>query len=118
LTANDQPTERFLAGFDGLDSGFDVWLTIQRRLLRERVERAVKDIAERGGRQARVAAATALINIDQTNEFACRTLMEAQAARGELSAALDIYKRLWDHLGQEYDMEPSPETQALAVRLK
>ncbi|MBN8939122.1 MAG: tetratricopeptide repeat protein [Rhizobiales bacterium] len=119
LTSTDLPADSLLAGFDGLDPAFDVWLAIQRRLLRERLERALLGLVEPNvSEPVLIAAATALMNIDQTNEYACRKLMEARASRGELSAALKIYNRLWDHLGDEYDMEPSPETQALAVRLK
>jgi DNA-binding SARP family transcriptional activator len=117
LISVEKPPEALLAGFDGLDAGFDVWLAIQRRLLRERLERALLSVVDGGG-ETTIAAATALVNIDPTNEFACRCLMEGRAARGEVSAALKVYKELWDHLDEEYDMEPSPETQALAVRLK
>jgi len=119
LTSIEQPHEALLAGFEGLDPGFDVWLAIHRRLVRERFEHSLLILADDDGNQeTAIRAATALMNIDPTNEVACRILMRARAARGELSAGLKIYRNLWDHLADEYDMEPSPETQALAIQLK
>lgn len=119
LTSMDEPHEALLAGFEGLDPGFDVWLAIHRRLIRERFEHELLALAEENiGQETTIRAATALMNIDATNEVACRILMRVRAARGELSAGLKIYRKLWDHLADEYDMEPSPETQALAIELK
>lgn len=119
LASMDLPQETLLRGLDDLDPGLDVWLAIQRRLWRERLETVLFVLSsQQPSIETRLAAATVLVNIDPTNEDACRTLMRARASRGEISAALKIYNRLWEHLGEEYDMEPSPETQALAVELK
>jgi DNA-binding SARP family transcriptional activator/TolB-like protein len=110
--------DALLAGFEGIDSGFDVWLTIQRRLLREKMERSLVQCLDNGVGDTPLAAASALLNIDPSNEHACRRLMDLRAQHGDIAGALKAYKRLWDHLDADYDMEPSPETQALAVRLK
>lgn len=119
LASLNLPHEALMEGFDGLDPDLDVWLTIQRRLWRERLEGLLFPLASGGhGSDVMIAAATVLMNIDPTNEDACRTLMRVRAERGEVSAALKIYNALWEHLADEYDMEPSAETQALAVELK
>jgi DNA-binding SARP family transcriptional activator/TolB-like protein len=110
--------DALLAGFEGIDGGFDVWLTIQRRLLREKMERSLVQCLDHGVGDTPLAAASALLNIDPSNEHACRRLMDLRAQQGDIAGALKAYKRLWDHLDADYDMEPSPETQALAVRLK
>ncbi len=44
--------------------------------------------------------------------------MRARAFAGDMSGALRVYKTLWDLLGEEYDMEPSPATQALVAEIK
>lgn len=119
LSSLNLPHEALLQGLDGLDPSFDVWLAIERRLWRERLESLLFPLSKgQGGDDVAVAAAMVLMNIDPTNEEACRILMRHRAARGEISAALKIYNALWSHLEDEYDMEPSPETQALAVELK
>jgi tetratricopeptide (TPR) repeat protein len=62
--------------------------------------------------------ATALRNIDPTNELACRALMETYARQGNIAAALKIYKELWELLDRDYGMEPSPATEELVARIK
>ncbi|TVQ57991.1 MAG: hypothetical protein EA355_02955 [Rhodobacteraceae bacterium] len=107
-----------LAGFDDLDPAFAEWLTARRRALLDRLTAAL---------EARMAAADdeparrwagALLALDPAHEPACRRLMESDAARGDVRAALRRYADLWDLLDDEYAAEPSPETQALAVALK
>ena len=62
--------------------------------------------------------AKALLNVDPTNEKACRRLMRARFTAGDVAGALTIYKTLWDLLAEDYDMEPSAETQALVAEIK
>ena len=50
--------------------------------------------------------------------MACQYLMRACLASGDAVGALAAYKQLWEHLEQEYDIEPSPATQELAVAIK
>jgi tetratricopeptide (TPR) repeat protein len=44
--------------------------------------------------------------------------MQLRAASGDVGGALAVYKRLWDVLDEEYDVEPSKETQELVAVLK
>jgi TolB-like protein len=44
--------------------------------------------------------------------------MQLRAASGDVGGALAVYKRLWDVLDEEYDVEPSKETQELVAILK
>jgi len=111
--------DTLLPGFDSLDPAFGEWLQIQRQLFADRLERDLsKQLALANAPDETAALATALLNLDPTHEEACRKLMSVLAERGEIGAALKAYKQLWDVLADEYDMEPSPQTQELAVSLK
>jgi DNA-binding SARP family transcriptional activator len=118
LTMRRLPDE-LLPGFDALDPGFGEWLLIQRRLVAERLERALtRSLTLATTSDDTIAIATALLNLEPTHEEACRALMSAFAERGEIAAALKAYKQLWDVLEEDYDMEPSPQTQELVVKIK
>jgi DNA-binding SARP family transcriptional activator/TolB-like protein len=111
--------DELLRGFDTLDPSFGEWLLIQRRLLGERLERALsRSLASNLSDDDRLTVATVLFNLQPTHEEACRVLMATLAARGEVAAALKAYKQLWDVLADECDMEPSAQTQELVVRIK
>src|SRR5204863_93244 len=49
---------------------------------------------------------------------AARLMMRLRAEAGDIGGALSVYKRLWDLLGEEYDVEPSKKTQELVAALK
>src|SRR4029453_16559483 len=68
--------------------------------------------------EARTRAAHAVLNLDLTHEESARVLMTLRAASGDIGGALAIYKRLGGVLDQEYDVEPSKETQELVATLK
>jgi DNA-binding SARP family transcriptional activator len=112
-------TETLLSGLDNVDPAFQVWLLTKRQLLLDRLTLALERLlpAEGDSREAS-AAALALLNLDPTHEIACRHLIRARAARGDIGGALKIYKSLWDLLEVDYDIEPSNETQALVVGIK
>jgi DNA-binding SARP family transcriptional activator len=112
-------TDTLLSGLDNVDPSFQVWLLAKRQLLHDRLTLALERLlpTEDDSRDAS-AAALALLNLDPTHEVACRHLIRARAARGDIGAALKIYKSLWDLLDADYDIEPSKETQALIVGIK
>lgn len=114
-----QFSERILEGFEDLDPSFRVWLLARRQSLQERLLSALERILARGpSNSERFRAAEALINLDRTHEEAVRFLMLARAATGNISAALKLYNTLWQLLDEDYDMEPSAETQSLVAEIK
>jgi DNA-binding SARP family transcriptional activator len=111
-------SDAILPGLDDLDPVFCEWLTGRRAALLARLTAALeRRMAEADGEAARPWA-VALVGLDPAHEPACRRLMESDAARGDVRAALKRYAALWELLDEEYAAEPSPETQELAVRLK
>ena len=112
--------DTLLANLETVDPVFQVWVQAKRHALHDRLSvilgsaLAVVDAA--GGEGAEIAQA--LVNLDPTHEAGCRHLMRLHVARGEIGAALKVYKALWDLLGEEYGTEPSQDTQDLVVRIK
>ena len=111
---------RFAADLWGLDPVFDAFLTERRAAwlaaragdLRARLRRA--DLLPEASR----ILAERLRELAPQDEEATRALMALDIAAGNKARALDHYRRLWEVLDEEFDIEPSPETQALAVSLK
>lgn len=112
--------ETLLAGFEDIDPEFRVWLLAKRQTLQERLLRGLEAglVAERGDVRNKKRLAEAIINLDPTHEEACRYLMQARAAEGDVSGSLRVYKALWDLLDEEYGMEPSAKTQQLVAEIK
>ena len=112
--------DRIMAGFEDLDREFASWLTVCRQQWRKTfiggIERILRDPAS--GEKIAAEAAHALLDIDPTHEEAYRILILQQALRGNIAAALKLYATLWDLLQNDYDMEPSDETQRLIVDIK
>ncbi|MBL8563576.1 MAG: hypothetical protein JNN06_14995 [Gemmobacter sp.] len=112
---------RFAADLWGLDPVFDSFLTERRAVwlgalagaLRTRLALPVTA----AGRSPRLIAER-LRELMPQDEAATRTLMQLDIAAGNKAAALDHYRLLWEVLEEEFDIEPSPETQAIAVSLK
>lgn len=110
----------FLDGFDDLSPSFDIWLRSQRQAWAERIFAALDDgSADKGAPIARrLTMARARMRLDPTNEDVCRRFMALSLEAGDTGGALSAYQRLWDVLDEEFGMEPSATTQALAVRIK
>jgi DNA-binding SARP family transcriptional activator len=56
--------------------------------------------------------------MDPTHEIACQELMRACVVSGNTAAALAAYRKLWECLQREHDIEPSMATQELVVTIK
>lgn len=113
-------SETLMAGFEDLDPSLRTWLLVSRESLRGRLVRDLEDqiaTAAEEGRDLR-RLAQALLQIDPTHEAACQVLIRSLADEGDNAGALAAYKRLWDLLAEEYDTEPSEQTQALIAAIK
>jgi DNA-binding SARP family transcriptional activator/TolB-like protein len=113
-------TDSLLAGYDDIDPSFRSWLLVHREGLRQKLTRGLEDQlvgAPLEGSQAR-RLAEALIHLDATHEGAYQRLIGSYADAGDIASALAAYKKLWELLGDEYDMEPSERTQGLIAAIK
>jgi DNA-binding SARP family transcriptional activator len=111
--------DAFLRGYDEVDSAFASWLAVRRESLRQLlVERLEAQLSNAPHIEATKRIARALLQMDPAHEIACQALMRTHVACGNVGAALAAYKQLWDCLEREYDVEPSPVTQALLVAIR
>lgn len=114
--------DSILAGLDAIDPAFGSWLQAARQNLQNRLagylEGALppEDVATVAPAAETVARALAML--DPANERAARLIIRSRWAAGDIGTALRTYDKLWKHLEQEFDAEPSPETQDLIASLK
>jgi DNA-binding SARP family transcriptional activator/TolB-like protein len=118
----DQPNQidDILAEVENSDPAFQTWLLAKRQTLRDQIIRHLETCL-RALKQPTVAGqniAQAIVNLDQTHEEACRYLIRAHIADGAVGSALKIYKSLWDLLEEDYDVEPTQQTQDLIAEIK
>ena len=109
-----------LLGFDDLDPVFQQWLTITRRSWEEEIQQLLTNRlgSEERSRFDRCWSAQQLVRYDPSNEVAQRFLMWEQASSGNATAATRRYNELYTYLDQEFDTEPSQQTQALIAKIK
>lgn len=112
--------DRILYGLEALDQSFAAWLHVVRQNWNNAIVRELQRIIRDASLSAETArsATEALLRIDPTHEEAHRRCIRYYADHGNTAAALKQYNELWDLLGNEYDMEPETETQALIVEIK
>jgi len=113
-------TEQILTEVETVDPVYRTWLLAKRQSLYDVISRhleAVLRVTLPTG-EAGEDLAAAILNLDPTHEEACRFLMSTRAARGDISSALKIYNTLWQVLEDDYDVEPSGQTQQLVARIK
>lgn len=111
--------ERLFDRFDGLDESFTAWLRVRRQQLHDRLRSALEDrLASPGGGADIEEVAVALLNLDPTHEPACRAYIHARARSGDFSGAVRAYDDLWRVLEEEFDTQPSADTQNLIVEIK
>ena len=113
-------TETILTGYDNLDPSFGEWLRVQRESIRQQLIRSLEThlLNSPCMEDCTRRLALALVQVDPTHEMACRKLMSAYVDAGDVAGALAVYKKLWDHLEKDYDMEPSTATQELVAAIK
>jgi DNA-binding SARP family transcriptional activator len=113
-------TDSFLRGYDDIDPAFGSWLAIKRESVRQLLIRRLEAQLSNASLQVEATKriARALIQIDPTHEIACQKLMRACVASGNTAAALAAYRKLWECLEREHDIEPSMATQEIVVAIK
>jgi DNA-binding SARP family transcriptional activator len=113
----------FLAGFSLGDApGFDDWAAIQREVWRRRLGLILDRLSEiqfaHGDLAGASETASQWIVLDALNEVAYRRKMRAHFAAGERGQALETYEACRSILAAELDIEPEPDTTALAQRIR
>jgi adenylate cyclase len=113
-------SETLLTGYDDLDQAFGEWLLIERGNLLQRLVRRLEEQLANATLNAREhkRVAESLIQLNPGHEGAYQALIRQYADEGDIGDALAAYKKLWDWLGEEYDMEPSEKTQTLIAAIK
>jgi DNA-binding SARP family transcriptional activator len=101
---------------------FERWLARERERLRTRAADAARGLAERevaaGRADEAVRWARRAAELAPLDEGAARALMELLDRNGDRAAALLAYAELAQRLGEELEVDPAPETQALAERVR
>jgi DNA-binding SARP family transcriptional activator/Flp pilus assembly protein TadD len=112
-----------LEELDGISASFDQWLLSERtrftQQLSDLLEAELNDLARsKTDLKQQVSNVRRLIAFDPTHEGASRALMRALAKLGERAQALREYERCRKALRKALDVEPSPETRALADAIR
>ncbi len=113
----------FLVGFSLGDApDFDDWAAIQREVWHRRLGLILDRLSEiqfvSGEFAGAAETASRWIALDTLNEVAYRRKMRAHFAAGERGQALDTYEDCRARLTAELGVEPEPDTEALAVRIR
>lgn len=111
--------EKLLEEFEEVDPAFRIWLLAKRQTLQDRLIQGLEaGLRSYPNSSQSEEIAQAIMSLDPTHEEACRTVIRARTKRGDFGGALRLYKSLWDLLGEEFDVEPSLETQSLIVEVR
>ncbi|MEC3863153.1 BTAD domain-containing putative transcriptional regulator [Mesobacterium sp. TK19101] len=109
-----------LRAFDGIGPALDDWLQDTRARLTDLVFDAasvrLQDPAVSAEAQLRLARA--VLELDALYEVAVRAQMKALADLNDNAAALRVYHGFYERIELELAVEPSVETQELAIRIK
>lgn len=101
---------------------FDDWLAFERGRLRglyqSVLEKQLESQRQQGDVSALVITTQQLLKLDNLREDWHFALMEAYARLGKRGTALEQYERCRQVLKTEWDMDPSPETVALAEAIR
>jgi DNA-binding SARP family transcriptional activator/Tfp pilus assembly protein PilF len=116
-------TGELLEELDGISDSFDHWLLGERtrftQQLSDLLEAELNNLAQsKADLKLKVSNFRRLIAFDPTHEGASRALMRALAELGERAQALREYERCRNALRKALDVEPSPETRALANAIR
>jgi DNA-binding SARP family transcriptional activator/TolB-like protein/Tfp pilus assembly protein PilF len=112
-----------LEELDGVSESFDQWLLGERtrfnQQLSDLLEAELNQLTRsKADLKQLIPSVRRLIAFDPTHEGASRALMRALAKLGERAQALREYERCRKALRKALDVEPSPETRALADAIR
>lgn len=103
-------------------SAFEDWLSAERSRWRDRMLEGLKEHAadrlDSGDAQGAQELAARAVELDPFSESALQLLMRAAAVRGERAYALAQYDGFAQRLSEELGIEPDPETEAFAERVR
>lgn len=113
----------FLEGFSLDDApDFEYWAGVERERWRRRAETVFDHLSglqlETGEIEAAIATAERWAGHAPISEAAHRRLMQARFAAGDKAGALRAYEVSRQALKESLDIEPEPETEALAARIQ
>ena len=108
-----------LRGFEGVSDLYRAWLSVTRHNQRERTQEALEELLARFDDSETVVkrAASALLLLEPSHEGAVRSLMRHHAAGHSIAAAMRVFGSFRDTMRERYNLEPGPETAALAANL-
>jgi DNA-binding SARP family transcriptional activator len=120
LVDRQNAVDDMLGQLESVDPAFRAWIMAKRRNIEERLVSRFEACLSNATftTAAREAVGRALLHIDPTHEIAVRHLMTLRMERGDIAGALGTYKALWDLLDEEYETEPSRQTQELFAAIK
>lgn len=104
-------------GMDHLDPALGSWLAVVRqRWQQDAVNALSRNLL--AGRQNADTCCETILRMEPYHEGAIRFRMTQLHESGQSSKALELYAELWQRLDEELDVNPSSETQILAVSIK
>jgi predicted ATPase/DNA-binding SARP family transcriptional activator len=113
----------FLAGFNlSLSAEFEAWALAEQQRLKllavQLLQRLADGYAQRGARSQAVQPLRRLLELEPWHEDVHRRLMTLLAQEGDRGAALRQFEECRRILREELDVDPAPETIALAMQIR
>ncbi len=100
----------------GISEAFDSWLSIRKAQATQAIAEVLE--AKYTGPDEDVQAAKLAQVMEPSNEMATRFLMRHFWANQQPNRAIEAYNTLFEHLDQNFDQEPEPETIDLLASIK
>jgi DNA-binding SARP family transcriptional activator len=109
-----------MRAFDGVSPLFDDWLSESRaRLFDIVLDAATTHLQDQNvPLKARLMLARVVLELDPLHEVAIRAQMQALAHLNDNAAALRVYHGFYNRIEEELAVEPSIETQDIAIKIK
>lgn len=106
----------------GASPEFSEWLDRERERVRERAAAAARSLVTRAEAEGHLSDATRwarrVVELQPDDESALRRVLGLLDRTGDRSGALRAYEEFVRRMAQEYELEPSPETQAMVQHIR